>query len=108
MVRDIRYENTLNALFHSLAYSKAKFNRDAEILYLDMQTIAMEVEHKNECYKPHQLALNTNDIKCFGYNGKEIGVVLKYLLEMVIKEELENDKQILEERVEKINGMQKM
>lgn len=108
MMRDIGYENTLNALFYSLAYSRAELNKEVEILYLDMQTVAMEVERKNECYKLSQLALNGNDIKRFGYKGKEIGVILNYLLEMVIKGVLKNDKEILEKRVEEIGGMQEM
>ena len=108
MMRDIGYQNTLNALSYSVAYSMAKSNENAVNLYKNMQNIAMEVEYKNECYKLSQLALNGNDIKRFGYKGKEIGVVLQYLLEMVIKEVLENKRNVLEKRVEEISGLQKM
>lgn len=37
------------------------------------------------------LAVNGNDLLSLGYNGKEIGETLKFLLDKVISEEIEND-----------------
>lgn len=105
MMRDIGLGNTLDALAYSVAYSRAKSDKNAENLYTNMQTVAIQVERENKCYKLSQLALNGNDIKHFGYKGKDIGVVLNYLLEMVMKGVLENNKEVLEKRVEEISGM---
>ena len=108
MMRDIGYDDTRRALFYSLAYSRSKLNKNKEILYSNMLYIAMKVKDKNDCYMLSQLKLNGNDIKRFGYKGKDIGVILNYLLEMVMKGVLKNDKQVLEKRVEELSDMQKV
>lgn len=57
---------------------------------------------KHESATLSQLAVNGNDIKCFGYKGQQIGTVLNYLLDMVMKDILENNKPTLLKRVEEL------
>lgn len=55
-----------------------------------------EILNNNECYLPKQLAVNGNDLLEIGYKqGEELGKALKLLLEKVIEETIENDKEIL-------------
>lgn len=50
---------------------------------------------ENEVYDLKQLTVNGNDMIKLGYVGKEIGDILKELLEKVVNEELENKYEIL-------------
>ena len=52
---------------------------------------------RNECYKISHLKVDGEDIKAVGYSGKEIGVVLNFLLSAVIKERIPNDRNVLME-----------
>lgn len=49
----------------------------------------------NEVYKISYLAVNGNDLLNLGYKGKEIGNALNQLLDMVMKEEVQNVKEDL-------------
>jgi tRNA nucleotidyltransferase (CCA-adding enzyme) len=48
-----------------------------------------------DIYSISYLAINGNDILALGYEGKQIGNILKQLLDLVMKEQLENNKQQL-------------
>lgn len=102
IMHDIGYEDTQKALFYCIAYSRAKSNEKQELLFTNMLYVAMVINDRNECYKLSQLAVNGNDIKHFGYKGQQIGTVLNYLLDMVMKGVLENNKPILLKRVEEL------
>ena len=102
IMHDIGYEDTQKALFYCIAYSRAKSNEKQELLFTNMLYVAMVINDRNECYKLSQLAVNGNDIKHFGYKGQQIGTVLNYLLDMVMKGVLENNKPTLLKRVEEL------
>lgn len=102
IMHDIGYEDTQKALFYCIAYSRAKSNEKQELLFTNMLYVAMVINDRNECYKLSQLAINGNDIKHFGYKGQQIGTVLNYLLDMVMKGVLENNKPTLLKRVEEL------
>ncbi len=50
---------------------------------------------KKECFSLKELAVNGNDMKEIGYNGKAVGNILNKLLSSVINGEIENNKIIL-------------
>lgn len=102
IMHDIGYEDTQKALFYCIAYSRAKSNEKQELLFTNMLYVVMVINDRNECYKLSQLAVNGNDIKHFGYKGQQIGTVLNYLLDMVMRGVLENNKPILLKRVEEL------
>lgn len=102
IMHDIGYKDTQKALFYCIAYSRAKSNEKQELLFTNMLYVAMVINDRNECYKLSQLAVNGNDIKHFGYKGQQIGTVLNYLLDMVMKGVLENNKPTLLKRVEEL------
>lgn len=102
IMHDIGYEDTQKALFYCIAYSRAKSNEKQELLFTNMLYIVMVINDRDECYKLSQLAVNGNDIKRFGYKGQQIGTVLNYLLDMVMKGVLENNKPTLLKRVEEL------
>lgn len=102
IMHDIGYEDTQKALFYCIAYSRAKSNEKQELLFTNMLYVTMVINDRNECYKLSQLAVNGNDIKHFGYKGQQIGTVLNYLLDMVMKGVLENNKPTLLKRVEEL------
>lgn len=102
IMHDIGYEDTQKALFYCIAYSRAKSNEKQELLFTNMLYVAMVINDRNECYRLSQLAINGNDIKHFGYKGQQIGTVLNYLLDMVMKGVLENNKPTLLKRVEEL------
>lgn len=49
----------------------------------------------NECFSVKDLAVNGNDLINLGYKGKEIGLELSYLLNLVIDEKTENTRDAL-------------
>ena len=57
--------------------------------------IFTEVIEKNECYSIEQLDINGRDIVNLGLTGEKAGIALEYLLEKVIKNEVENTKKSL-------------
>lgn len=74
-----------------------------ELKVLDeIEEIKAEIDKNDECVCLKDLKINGNDIKELGVNdGKEVGRILDLLVEMVIDEEIENDKEKLLEEVKK-------
>ena len=61
-----------------------------------LEDILRDFEVENDCFTLKQLNLNGNDLMEMGMKpGKEMGVILNDLLEKVMNEELENNKEIL-------------
>jgi hypothetical protein len=48
------------------------------------------------------LAVNGDDVVQFGFKGKEIGMILGYLLDMVMRGTLTNNRNILLKRLEEL------
>ncbi len=63
-----------------------------------------EIIETNLCLKVSDLDINGEDLKAEGFSGKEIGVVLNTLLEIVIEEKIINKKEILLDTVRKFKN----
>lgn len=61
----------------------------------EIKTIAQDLISKNECLSLKDLAINGNDLKSIGIQGKNIGDTLNILLDNVLKDTLKNDKNSL-------------
>ena len=60
-----------------------------------IQAILAEINAENACLTLKDLAVNGNDLISLGYAGKAIGVALNRLLELVLDEQLPNQKEAL-------------
>jgi tRNA nucleotidyltransferase (CCA-adding enzyme) len=58
---------------------------------------------EEECFSLKHLKINGNDLIKMGFKpGKEMGVILNKLFEMVVEEEIENDYEVLKSYVERV------
>lgn len=74
----------------------------------EIERIAVTIIERGECFSKHNLAINGNDLIKLGMRqGREIGMILDELLDMVIDGRLENKKQALEEYAEHIINIEK-
>ena len=69
--------------------------------FIKIIDILKEIEENNECYNIKNLKVNGKDIMSLGYKNKEIGEILTYLLEEVIKNPKINQKELLMEKIKK-------
>ena len=69
--------------------------------FIKIIDILKEIEENNECYNIKDLKVNGQDIMSLGYKNKEIGEILTYLLEEVIKNPKINQKELLMEKIKK-------
>ena len=60
-----------------------------------LQTILDEIEAENACLSLKDLAVKGNDLMALGYTGKDIGITLNKLLDLVLDEQLSNEKDTL-------------
>lgn len=61
-----------------------------------LMPIAEEIIRKDNCFSLKQLAVNGSDLLSVGVpNGRQVGIILNYLLEAVLDDELPNDKAAL-------------
>lgn len=63
--------------------------------YDEIIQIAKNLIAQNECFSLKHLAINGNDLIAIGINGKQIGQMLKLILEKVIDGELKNEQDTL-------------
>lgn len=63
--------------------------------YRRAEETAKKIIREQECFSLKSLALNGNDIMKLGYNGREVGLALDFLLNSVIKEKCVNDSETL-------------
>ena len=62
-----------------------------------------EFKMEEECFSLKQLKINGNDLIKMGFKpGKEMGIILNKLFEMVVEEEIENDYEVLKSYVERV------
>ena len=66
-----------------------------EKYFTDMINLINEVRDNNEAYRVTDLAVYGQDLMEFGYRGQEIGNKLTELLELVVNEEITNDRETL-------------
>ena len=63
--------------------------------YDRLAEIAREICESEECLSVNKLAVNGHDLMALGYQGRAIGDALHTLLEAVLSEQVENEKQAL-------------
>jgi tRNA nucleotidyltransferase (CCA-adding enzyme) len=62
-----------------------------------------EFKMEEECFSLKHLKINGNDLIKMGFKpGKEMGVILNRLFEMVVEEQIENDYEVLKSYVERM------
>lgn len=79
-----------NSAKHSFVLSEVEEIRQ-------MRSIANDIMARGECLKTSQLAVSGKDLMQLGFGGREIGKMLKALLDMVIDGKISNDKESLTE-----------
>ena len=71
----------------------------------NIEKVLEEILREKECFSMKDLAINGNDLKEIGIKeGKEIGIILNFLLKKVIEGEVENEKEKLMEEAKKEKG----
>ncbi len=63
--------------------------------FADLRALLEEIRAENACLSLKDLALNGHDLMALGYQGREIGQTLNRLLELVLEEQVENNKEAL-------------
>lgn len=94
-LNNIGYEK-LNKVFKlKLIYNSFLDNKDKVKFFEQCINKLNEIENNKECYKIGDLEIDGKTLKDLGYNGKEIGEKLSFLLDEVIKNPLLNKKDTL-------------
>lgn len=77
--------------------AQSNYQQEQKLINIDIARRQLEeILQENECFSLKQLAINGDDIKRLGISeGRQIGNILNYLMDKVIDNELENDKNIL-------------
>ena len=75
--------------------SKAAGTQDRIPTFTKAAEIAREIIEEQSCFSLKQLAVKGGDLVELGYKGSEIGTKLNYLLQMVISEKCDNNKEDL-------------
>ncbi len=103
----IGYEQMINLLHVKNAdiCAQSSFNFDERIVTnSEILKIIIEIKEEVQCYKVSDLKISGNDIIELGVKqGREVGVILQKLLDMVIDETLENDRAVLIKYVKSIS-----
>ena len=74
--------------------------------YIDeLERIYKEIKENNEGISLKDLKVNGDDIKSLGFSGKKIGEILSFLLEHIIENPEDNEKEILIDLVKKTDFM---
>ncbi len=58
----------------------------------DTKKVIFEILESGECFKTNQLKISGDDLLDLGFKGKELGEVLKKILELVINGQLKNER----------------
>lgn len=73
--------------------AQSEYLRAKKIAELEeLAKIGEEVNRENCCLKIADLAANGSDLTALGLSGREVGLMLKYLLDSVIDEAVENER----------------
>ena len=60
-----------------------------------LRALIAEIQAENACLSLKDLAVNGNDLKALGFSGRQIGICLNNLLNMVMDEQLPNEREAL-------------
>ena len=74
----------------------------AQAPWLAAQKVYDELIAENACCSIHELGINGKDLAVIGYRGREIGAVLVRLLDEVAAEKLENTREALLKRAQRL------
>ena len=85
--------NRADSVAHAPEYRERAKTADA------VARIAEEIIRDNECFKLSDLAVDGNDMIALGLRGHDIGAALRRALDLVINDELPNDKQAIIEYI---------
>lgn len=73
-----------------------------ELMNIDeIKSIVKQIKEDNECIKLADLSINGYDLIELGLSGKEIGSILNYLLELVMDDKINNNKEEMLELIKK-------
>ena len=64
-------------------------------IFPEIRRLLEEIRREDSCLKITDLAVNGEDLMALGYQGRQIGTCLHWLLEQVLEEALPNDRQAL-------------
>lgn len=64
-------------------------------IFPEIRRMLEEIRREDSCLKVTDLAVNGEDLMALGYQGRQIGTCLHWLLEQVLEETLPNDRQAL-------------
>lgn len=64
-------------------------------IFPEIRRMLEEIRREDSCLKVTDLAVNGEDLMALGYQGRQIGERLRWLLEQVLEETLPNDRQAL-------------
>lgn len=85
-----------------ISFAKSYVNNEYMIVALDVLYKQMEFCKEYDVYCLQYLAVDGNDIMQVGFDGKEVGCILDKLLDMVMREEVRNNKEELLTAVSKM------
>lgn len=103
ILNQIGYYNSIYAIFYALAYMESVHASNNQLSKVCALHDSMkQILEKDECYQLSTLAVNGNDVMAAGYRDKEVGVILNYLLEMVMRGTLSNDYDVLINRINEL------
>lgn len=64
--------------------------------FIEVRRIAADIMNTQQCFQIKDLAVNGNDVMSLGVeSGPKVGEILKYLLDMVLDDEIENEREVL-------------
>ena len=86
-------ENLNNVIYLKSILKKCLKNVDEDNYSDRINKIIEEIEKNNECYLLKDLKINGRDLEKLGYKGKEIGIKLNQILDIVMKEPNLNNKE---------------
>ena len=86
-------ENLNNVIYLKSILKKCLKNVDEDNYSDRINKIIEEIEKNNECYLLKDLKINGRDLEKLGYKGKEIGIKLNKILDIVMKEPNLNNKE---------------
>ena len=75
--------------------SKGTGMPDHRDYFARIRSLMAEIQEENACLTLKELAVNGHDLMALGYSGREIGTALNRLLEMVLEEQLPNEREAL-------------
>lgn len=85
----------LVALCRADNMAQAEAYRYRQEHYDEVERIAREILAGDNCFTLKSLAVNGHDLMAIGYKGREVGNALQMLLEAVMDEKVENEKEAL-------------